>query len=363
MAARRPLVQVAGRLAELPVGDTLAPGAIALEVIDAAPASNQNDYSPTGWTTNDTLHRVLDLTPTASVIITGLADGADGDLVTIRNSSTNRLVILPDQSTSSSAANRFDFRNPVFLVPGASVGLIYDGTSARWEAINSSGGIGFGAFFDFFEDFTGSLGACGTAVSGTGASAQIGTYLQNSTERPIGIWQIDTGTTATGKAQIGAAQASAIGAGYGAAIYLTRIAVEALSSGTERFQIFAGFHDAQAGTNVTDGVYWVYRDDVSGAWQGATAAAASRTETGAAGPTVGTNYIWLGIYVDPTWARATFFYSEDSVNWTIAGELTATMPSGTQYMGIGNTINKTVGTTQRNLANDLIAWRYDALRG
>jgi hypothetical protein len=107
----------------------------------------------------------------------------------------------------------------------------------------------------------------------------------------------------------------------------------------------------------------VYNRLASTAWSGSTANNGTRTTTGAAGPTVDTNYIWLGIYLNPTWTRATYFYSQDSITWTIAGELTTNLPTSTRYTGFGVTINKTAGTTQRNCSIDLLALRYDIIRG
>lgn len=332
-------------------------GAGGVARITDAPGANQDNYSPTGWSTAN----CLDLTPTTDIVISGFAATSAGDFKVIRNTSTDKLIIIEDENASSLAANRCGLRNPLFLVPAATITLRYDGS--RWRAEASSGGIGFGAFFDVFEDFLGTTGAFGSVVSGTGASAQAGTYLQNTTEKPIGVWQIDTGTTATGRAHLGALSNAAIAPGWGPAVYLSRIAVEALSNATDRYQIFNGFHDAVGGTNVTDGIYWVYRDDVSAAWQAGVAAASVRVENFAAGPTVDTNYIWLGIYVDPTWARAVFFYSTNSVDWIIAGARTTGLPTTAQFFGLGATINKTVGTTQRNLSVDVMAYRYDATRG
>jgi len=172
-----------------------------------------------------------------------------------------------------------------------------------------------------------------------------------------------TGTTATGRANLGLANATSVIPTFGPAISLFRVAVEALSSGTERFQIWCGFHDGVGATTVTDGVYWQYDDAASTAWQGATAAGGTRTTTGVAGPTVDTNYIWLGIFINSTWTRATYFYSTDSVTWTIAGAQTTNLPSSAQTTGWGANINKTIGTTQRNLSIDMMAFRYDISRG
>lgn len=327
-------------------------------------STNQNDYSPTGWNDADpNKATAICISGSASIKITGLAGGTDGRVAIIENQSSDHIIILEDDSASSLAANRFNFRNPVFLLPNGSITLLYDTTHQKWEPIGSSGGIGFGAFFNEFEDFGGTVGRFGTTVAGTGASAQISTYLFNTTLKPLGAWQIDTGTTATGRAHLGYTQATSVVPANGQAIMLTRLAVEALSNATDRYQIFAGWHDAVGATNVTDGVYWLYDDAASTAWQGATARASTRTTTGAAGPTVDTNYIWLGIFVNSTWTRATYFYSTDSITWVIAGSQTTNLPLAANQTGFGVTINKTASNTQRNCSIDLLAHRYDITRG
>lgn len=332
-------------------------------MVTASPAAQQDNYAPTGWSAPAALHRVLYLTPTTSFILSGLADGFAGATVDLVNGSSDFLVLIEDDSTDSTAANRIVLRNPVFLMPGAMLSLWYDATSSRWRARSASSGIGFGAFFDAFEDFVGGTGAYGSAVAGTGASVQQSSYLLNTTERPHGSWQADTGTTATGRAHIGASQNNVVYPTSGQAISLTRLAVQALSNATDRFQVFCGFHDAVGGVNVTDGAYWCYRDDVSAAWQAGVASGGTRVENFAAGPTVDLNYIWLGVFVNAAWTNATFFYSIDSQAWVIAGMRNTGLPTSAQVTGMGATINKTVGTAQRNLSIDLMAHRYDLSRG
>jgi hypothetical protein len=143
---------------------------------------------------------------------------------------------------------------------------------------------------------------------------------------------------------------------------LARIAVETLSDGTNRYQVFFGFHDAQGSTDVTDGIYWAYRDDVSANWLRGSAAASTRTQTSSGVP-VDTNYIWLGIFVSADGLRADYFYSTNSVDWTINGSNTTNMPSSSQLVSFSLGINKTVGTTQRNLNYDFMGYRLLIQRG
>jgi hypothetical protein len=345
--------------------------------IVVTPATNQNNYSPTGWNDSDPFKATtININNSNSIVISGLAGGVAGRLAVLKNASPDRLIILEDSSSLSTASNRFDFRNPIFLLVNGSVTLLYDGVDSLWQPLATSGGIGYGAFFDLVEDFltvsstfnntTTEVGRLIGAGSGTGAQGQTVTTLVNTTERPLGVYEITTGTTTTGKSTLGTGTAvtyASIIPTFGQAIFLCRIAVGALSTATDEYQIYAGFQDAFAGTNVTDGVYWVYNRVASTSWQGATAAASTRTTTGAAGPTVDTTFIWLGIYINPTWTRATYFYSQNSLNWTIAGEQTTNLPTSAQTTGMGVVINKSAGTVSTNCLVDFIGYRYDITRG
>jgi len=321
------------------------------------PGSDQNNYAPS----NLEFCTFLNIAPTASIKITGLVPTNTDRMIVISNTSTDYLLILERESTLSTAANRFSWPACVawlFLMPGDSYTFIYNSTSSRWQLLGSS------SLNNQFNNFSDCHGAScyGTSVSGTGASFQAGTYLANSTEKPKGIIQVDTGTTSTGRAYYGDNVANNTVPGQGAAIYLTRLAPETLSDGTNRYQVIAGFHDAIGGTNVTDGVYWKYDDASASVWRRCAAAASTRTETSAT-PTVDTNYIWLGIFINPAWSRADYFYSTDSLVMNFDGSVSTNMPSSSQIVNVAAGINKTVGTTQRNLSVDLQADRYDFLRG
>jgi hypothetical protein len=335
-------------------------------VSSSTPGSDQNDYAPADWTTK-TVHR---LSPTATILITGFSSTgiSDGDERKVINTATDYMIILPRESTSSAAANRITggaSSIPRFLMPGEAVTLWYDATSARWRYADAvpTPEAQFHVWTECLDQPNTTAGyPFRLAVAGTGASGQAGTYLNNSTERPWGIVQVDTGTTATGKAFLEGNSVSGMVPAQGCALFLTRLAVEALSDGTNTYQVFAGFHDASGGTNVTDGVYWAYRHGSSANWMRSAAAASARTETAGA-TAVGTTYVWLGIFVNANWTRADFFLSTDSVAWTVEGTVTTNLPSATQVLAPSVGINKTVGTTQRNLSIDWMGCRYDLVRG
>ena len=349
-------------------------------IITASVSADQNDFSPTGWNNTDpSKATTLDITGSRSVKITGLAGGTNGRIAIIRNASPDRLIILEDNSVSSAAANRFDFRNPVFLIPNSTIHLMYDSISSKWEPLGSSDGIGFNEYFDQFDDFMGGspnattgiqAGVWTSTFSGTGAAPAVSTYLINTTEKPLGIVQMSTGTTATGRGNIGAADASIIPQ-LGQAICLSRVAVQtSLSTTTDAYHIYSGWHNATAASSASNAVAWQYHTGSAAGTRGASgpnwtavAISASTYISSSTGPIVDTNYIWLGTYVSPLWDRATYFYSTDSTTWNIATEISSSLPVSASTLGFGVHIGKMVGTTARLNSVDLIGHRYDIIRG
>lgn len=334
------------------------------EVHTAAPSSNQNDYDA-GSLADLIRASSLRLAITATLKLTGLAATYDGHEVVVANSSTDYLLWLENQNTSSSAANRFDLPNgfPFFLMPGDRITLRYSSISSRWQAVSASANISQMGLTEFTDFAGGQVGPFTSTVSGTGASQQASTYLVNTTERVMGAAQIDTGTTATGRATIGYSSTAAIVPTLGPGLSVVRLAVEAAVTGTETYTVNAGFIDSAGGTR-TDGVCWEYW------WTGSAAefsqtrfagATATRTNTGS--PAATTNYIWLVVFVNPGWTRADFIYSNDSVDFSVASSPTTGFPSNTQYTGWGISMIKSAGTTQRNCSVDLAGLRVDYVRG
>jgi hypothetical protein len=122
--------QTTGNLA-LPRGLALS-GVIAPSQITA----NQNDYNPTGAATAS----VLQLSSDASRTITGLAGGAEGRVVSLSNIGSQPIV-LSDESTSSSAANRFALGANLTVAAKQAAVLRYDGTAVRWRLIAGATGL------------------------------------------------------------------------------------------------------------------------------------------------------------------------------------------------------------------------------
>lgn len=329
--------------------------------LTVTPSANQDNYNPTGLQ----YANILRVNASASLKLTGLAGGIEGRQIQIINVATDYLLWLENENTASSAANRFTLPQgfPAFLMPGDSITLIYDDTADRWrvkEWPSQGPAMGLTLFTDGVENLGTSI------VNGTGASAQSGNYLPNTTERPLGVWQLDTGTTATGRAGIGATAGvgGSLLLGLGPALCLGRVAAEAAVSGTETYTMVIGFSDIMNAGTWTDGIAWEYRwTGAAAEWSQTRLAAGAATRSNTGSPTPDTNYIWVVVFVNAGSTRADFIYSTDSVSFTKADSPTTGLPSSANPTMAAAAIVKSVGTTQRNLALDLWGYRVDYVRG
>jgi hypothetical protein len=119
-------------------GNLALPRGVALTGVIAPPqiTASQNNYNPTGVATA----AVMQLSSDASRNITGLAGGAEGRLVSLINVGSKPIVLL-DESTSSTAANRFTLGGNLTIPARQAAMLRYDGTAARWQAISAATGL------------------------------------------------------------------------------------------------------------------------------------------------------------------------------------------------------------------------------
>lgn len=347
--------KVAVMLTAVP-GDVHSPASI---------STKQNDYNA-GALADLLTCEALRITPTASTGLTGMAATYDGHTVTIANASTDFLLWLEHQNTASAAANRFDLPNgfPFWLMPGDRITLRYSAISSRWQTISASSNLGTMGLTEFTDFVGGTVGPFTSTVSGTGALSQASTYLSDTTEKPVGIVQIDTGTTATGRATLGSAATDGIVPTTGAALSVARLAQEAANSGTETYQLISGFADSAGGT-FTDGVAWNLRWNGSAQeWSQDRLSNSSATRSTTGSPTPDNNYIWVVVFINPGWTRADFIYSTDSVAFTKADSPTTGIPASTRDTAwVAASMIKSAGTTQRNCSIDLAGNRMDVVRG
>lgn len=103
----------------------------------AALAANTNNLNPgSGWPNADVSARLI-ITPSASINITGLVAGNDGEAVMLWNNATivsGFTIILVTASGLSTAGNLFLTSDPTGagVPPQSGVLLVYDSTIADW---------------------------------------------------------------------------------------------------------------------------------------------------------------------------------------------------------------------------------------
>jgi hypothetical protein len=106
-------------------------------ITPSALTANVNDYAPTDFAT---CSRLVISGDAAWRIITGLAGGADGRRVIIRNGGAHP-IILSGENALSTAVNRFLFGGvSLVLMTGELCELLYDGAASRWVEITGIAG-------------------------------------------------------------------------------------------------------------------------------------------------------------------------------------------------------------------------------
>lgn len=98
--------------------------------------TDQNDY---GFSGGDATYTFQRLSSSSVRNITGFSGGANGRLLVLRNVGSFDITIA-NQSASSSSANRVITRagDTIILSPNATILLIYDGTTQRWQEVGGN---------------------------------------------------------------------------------------------------------------------------------------------------------------------------------------------------------------------------------
>lgn len=332
-------------------------------IINENLAVSQNDYNNLNLPNTD----IIFFNPTATVKVTGINAQRNGKILKIFNSSTDFLLIFTINDTNSAVNNRLlGPAIPIFLFPDDGLEIIYDTSVNKWRVLEASHGKDFNQF-EFYTDgldFPSTTAGYFRAIA-NGAGAVVGNSNTgaNTVERAIGNIDCNSGTTAAGNAYLATPSSSGLSPVLGPYLFLSRVNVNTLSTLAERFQPFIGLHDAAAGTNTTDGIYWTYRDEVNANWLFSVASAGVRTENPSSKIVVAGEFIWLGFFVNGLGTRADYFLSSDSVNWLIEGSIAAGLPTVAQMVAMSTGINKTLGVTPRILSIDFEGIRFATVRG
>lgn len=310
-------------------------------VLQPSDVGRQENYNPAGLASA----REIRWIGAGPLFIGGLAVLDDGREIIFTNGTTDQVVVFEHENTTNTAANRLQLPDslPALLFPGDTITFRRNGVLSRWVVIAwPTRGQGMG--LTHFDDYL--LGNPPVSTNGSGASSFLGADTPGAPEYPIGDWHIDTGTTSAGRASVGNGN-SAIAPGQGWAAYAARARVEVLPDGTETYSLVMGFHDAHGGT-LTDGAAWELRYNGSAAELARTRASATVvTRDAADSPTPSTSYIWLLIFINPAWTRADFIHSADGMSFALGASHTTGLPASGRHTGVGATIIKSLGTTER----------------
>lgn len=331
-----------------------------ISAITDTTSTNQSSYNPTGLAAAN----AVKWNGTASIGIAGMQTGAEGRHVTIVNASSDYLLwIEHENNLSASASERFNLPQgyPAFLMPGDNITFLY--RDSRWGVYhwpNQGAAMGLTFFTDGLEGGT----ILGSTVSGTGASTQVSTYLVNTTEKPMGVQQIDTGTTAAGISKLAATGSGGIPPLF-AGLSVARFANEALPTTAQNYNLQTGFFNTSTVTpsgvywNLTndavDGQRWFRRVHISGSLS-------SNTFSNSVAP--GLLYSWYVLFINQAWTRADFIWSDSSIDFSVRYTHTGSMPPSTDLVDwCALALSKTAGNTQVNATFDFAGYRLSMVRG
>ncbi|NBW14125.1 MAG: hypothetical protein EBR82_39620 [Caulobacteraceae bacterium] len=327
----------------------------------------QNNYNPTSWaSTVQTLR--LDGN-SAFNFITGLTATTGGHRVKLLNVGSNPIGML-DASTSSTAANRFEFGGrDLVLLPGRAMELEYDGTSSRWraaESVNIWSEVGEWVNFDRVELYHRNvsnigahhlayLTASGTLAENNGGSGGI---------RPrIGVVTLGTGTSSSSRALLApAAQNFRMYVFHDGTSYVnyhyyeSSIRISALSDAADIFSIKCGWLNSDSASSVgaeTNGLFLMYRHNLnSGQWVLRAVNNTTITEGNSTSAVAAATWYRVKVIAYPDGTAAAY------VNGTLVATLASGLPGSGQDCAPMTIIRKeggTTGTTARSIDLDYMA--------
>lgn len=212
-----------------------------------------------------------------------------------------------------------------------------------------------------FADANSYEGETGWYNSVTGAGAVVQAATGNIYNRVHGILHLKTGTTATGEARAYKGPVN-LQAGDGLTEFEASAVLDALSDGTNRFEINIGFASAKYGTSPRRGIGFYYRDDVNGGkWLCSVEDTTSgKTEVDSGITVVAGTWYNLEARINAG-GTSVAFYIDDALVATI----TTDIPTGTTKL-FANWIDiiKSLGTSAKDLFIDYfqVRKRFTSLR-
>lgn len=336
-------------------------------VLTDTTTTKQDNWSPT-WLRHGA---VIRLTGAGTNGFSGLQALPNGGVVTIVNATTDYLLWLENQNTASSAGNRFALPDgfPAFLLPGDTITVWYDLTSAVWRVVdwpNRGVQAGFSWFHDAAHEGT---SVFAQATSGTGATsyASSGGRLASAV---MGTAVVRTGTTAAGYGEFGGGGYAPYYPTIGPALVGVRLRLENTADGTDTWQAWIGLATTgAAAASKTDAIVWEYRWNGSAHEWGTLVmnnSVAARSTTGAPTPATGSgDYITLMVFVPASGARADFLVSTHATGhqFTRAQSVASGLPASSRLLGVlAPGVGKIAGSNTRGVMFDWAGTRISAAR-
>lgn len=310
--------------------------------------ADQDNYAPTGWA-DATLVRLSG--DNGIRAIHGFSAETSGEVKVLANVGSYPLYLAPEHA-SSTAANRIQYFEEVFLMPGQSCQIYYDGTASRWvpfdvpcpnyytarksvhyDQMPTRVPTAVGENFPFF--MWGSI-----TISNIDPSSTI----------PFMSWDLNTGTTASGGAGIAYVREQESMAYFGTSHIVTKAIIKSpatLGDATNNYYVFLRLaNNPSSGfftQNNSVGIYYRYSDNSGKWWLRSTNTSGTSTETDS-GVTVATSTDYeLMVTVNKALTEVTYF-----INGTVVGRTTTNLPSGV-ICGPSSQLEKTAGTSARSV--------------
>lgn len=300
--------------------------------------------------------RVMRWNGAGSTGITGIAAPSTARVLTIVNASTDYLLWLENQNTASSAGNRFALPDgfPAFLMPGDTITVWYDLTSAVWRVLDwPTRGKAMG--LTDFDDFAGGNFGVYTNTNNSGTT---GAQYAGSA-KAFGVAGVNTSTSASSRPTIGGATAMSLGSAAVLTVSRARCGT-ALPDGTETYTGIVGLSSVTNDAHV-NAIAWELRwNGASAEWAQSCVSASVATRSTADSPSpVLSAWIWLAVFANAAGSRADFIYSTDGVAFVLSGSASSGLPStSVQISPVAIAAMKTAGTTARIMHADIAGFRF-----
>lgn len=341
------------------VEDTIADG----ETVKAPSQNSVFDALALKQPLDATLTALAGLSGTAGIVVETAADtftkrtltGSSGAVV------TNGDGVSGNPNVDLDINGRTALSLPTDRIAADDALLIYDASSSTNKKIilrdflaqrRSVIDMAYTESNDFVLASPGNLTAAG---AGAGNSDQNGTYGQDTTENAIGICEIDTGTTATGRRTI-SSTVTQLMATLSRYRFAGRMALNQLSNATDTFTVYIGFLDSSGAGDPGNGAVFGYSHGAnSGRWTAKTfkAGASTITDTGIAADIL---YSLFEIEIAQDGSNVKFY-----INGSLVATNTTNIPTAVtaQTFGYGWRIEKSAGTASVALSTDWYVFEHE----